>query len=138
MKEYIFEIEMKVRDYECDLQCVVNNANYQHYLEHARHEFLELAGANFGELHKQGIDAMVARVEIDYKVSLTSGDRFTVKLNIKREGPKLVFLEDIYRLPDNKLCAKGIVESICTENGRLTRGELFDKIFAEQLKTNEG
>ena len=122
MKEYIFEIEMKVRDYECDLQCVVNNANYQHYLEHARHEFLESAGANFGELHKQGIDAMVARVEIDYKVSLTSGDRFTVRLNIKREGAKLVFLE----------------ESICTENGRLTRGELFDKIFAAYLKTNEG
>lgn len=138
MKEYIFEIEMKVRDYECDLQCVVNNANYQHYLEHARHEFLESAGANFGELHKQGIDAMVARVEIDYKVSLTSGDRFTVRLNIKREGAKLVFLEDIYRLPDNKLCAKGRVESICTENGHLTRGELFDKIFAAYLKTNEG
>lgn len=134
MKEYVFEIEMKVRDYECDLQCVVNNANYQHYLEHARHEFLESAGANFGELHKQGIDAMVARVEIDYKVSLTSGDYFIVRLNIKREGPKLVFLEDIYRKADNKLCAKGRVESICTQNGQLTRGELFDQIFAKYLK----
>lgn len=134
MKDYIFEIEMKVRDYECDLQCVVNNANYQHYMEHARHEFLEQAGANFGELHNQGIDAMVARVEIDYKVSLTSGDRFVVRLNIERDGAKLVFLQDIYRLPDNKLCTKGKVESICVKDGRLTRGELFDEIFAEQLK----
>lgn len=133
MKDYIFEIELKVRDYECDLQCVVNNANYQHYLEHARHEFLERAGANFGELHKQGIDAMVARVEIDYKVSLTSGDRFVVRLNIVREGAKLVFLEDIYRLSDNKLCVKGRVESICVQNGKLTRGELFDEVFAAYL-----
>lgn len=133
MKKYIFEIEMKVRDYECDLQRVVNNANYQHYLEHARHEFLESVGANFGDLHDQGIDAMVARVEIDYKVSLTSGDRFAVRLNILREGAKLVFLEDIYRLPDEKLCARGRVESICVKDGRLTRGELFDELFVAQL-----
>ena len=134
MKKYQCELEMKVRDYECDLQCIVNNANYQHYMEHARHEFLEAAGANFGELHKRGIDAVVAHVEIDYKVSLTSGDRFVVKLNIAREGVKLVFFEDIFRLPDMKLCAHGRVESVCVDNGRLTRGELFDEIFADYLK----
>ena len=42
---YIYELEMKVRDYECDLQGIVNNANYQHYLEHTRHEFLTSVGA---------------------------------------------------------------------------------------------
>lgn len=134
MENVVFELEMKVRDYECDLQAVVNNSVYQNYLEHARHEFLESAGCNFGELHKQGIDAMVARVEMDFKVSLTSGDRFVVKVAIKREGVKLVFFENIYRLSDNKLCLKGRVESICVQDGRLTRGELFDRIFAEYLQ----
>ena len=32
MANYIFELKDKVRDYECDLQGIVNNANYQHYL----------------------------------------------------------------------------------------------------------
>ena len=133
MPNYIFSVELKVRDYECDLQGVVNNANYQHYMEHARHEFLEAAGSNFGKLHDEGIDAMVAKVEIEYKNALHSGDRIAVKIHISRIGAKLVFFEDIYRLNDNKLCAKGKVESICLKNGKLTRGELFDHIFAEYL-----
>ena len=26
--EYMYQLELKVRDYECDLQAIVNNANY--------------------------------------------------------------------------------------------------------------
>ena len=44
MAKYIYELPFKVRDYECDLQGIVNNANYQHYLEHTRHEFLTSVG----------------------------------------------------------------------------------------------
>ena len=60
MEKYIYELKMKVRDYECDLQGIVNNANYQHYIEHTRHEFLLSAGISFAQLHEQGIDAVVA------------------------------------------------------------------------------
>ena len=77
MKEYIFKLTDKVRDYECDLQGVVNNSNYQHYMEHTRHEFLESLGENFGAMHEKGIDAFVARVDIQFKNSLRSGDRET-------------------------------------------------------------
>ena len=39
--EYVFETEMEVRDYECDIQGIVNNANYLHYTEHTRHLYLQ-------------------------------------------------------------------------------------------------
>ena len=133
LKNYIFTQEMKVRDYECDLQGIVNNANYQHYMEHSRHEFLESLGVNFGKLHEDGIDAMVAKITIEYKIPLRSGDRFVVGINIQRLGAKIVFFQDIYRLSDGKLCTKGVVESICVENGRLTRGEIFDEVFKGYL-----
>ena len=133
IENYVFTHEMKVRDYECDLQGIVNNANYQHYMEHSRHEFLESMGVNFGKLHEDGIDAMVAKISIEYKIPLRSGDRFIVGINIHRQGPKIVVSQDIYRLPDGKLCTKGTVETICVENGRLTRGEIFDEVFRKYL-----
>ena len=129
MEHYIYQLTLEVRDYECDLQGIVNNANYMHYLEHSRHEFLKSFGTSFSELHKRGIDTMVSRAEIDYKSSLTSNDRFVVKIALKREGAKLIFLQDIFRLPDEKICIKGRIETICVENGRLTKGEIFDHLF---------
>ena len=131
--DYKFTHEMKVRDYECDLQGIVNNANYQHYMEHSRHELLDKLGVNFGKLHEDGIDAMVAKITIEYKTPLRSGDKFVVGINLERKGPKIIFYQDIYRLSDGKLCTKGIVETICVENGRLTRGAIFDEIFKDYL-----
>jgi acyl-CoA thioester hydrolase len=130
MKEYIFRLEMKVRDYECDLQGVVNNSNYQRYMEHTRHEYMESLGENFGRLHEKGIDAFVSKVEIRFKHSLRSGDRFLSCMNIRREGIKLVFEQDIYRMPGNILAASGKVDTVIVENGKLTRGEFFDQLMA--------
>ena len=118
-KEYAFCLEFTVRDYECDLQGVVNNANYQHYLEHARHEFLISKGISFSRLHEEGIDLIVTKVEIDYKYPLRSRDRFLVKLNIRREGNvRLVFNQEIFRLPDNKHIAQAKVTGAATRNGK--------------------
>ena len=131
MKKYLYTWEDQVRDYECDLQGVVNNANYQHYMEHTRHRFLESLGENFSRMHDEGLDAFVSRVEIQFKHSLRSGDRFRSCLNARKEGVKLVFEQDIYRLPDEILATKGVVDTVLVEHGRLTRGEYFDTLLAK-------
>jgi acyl-CoA thioester hydrolase len=133
MSKYVYELEMKVRDYECDLQGIVNNANYQHYLEHTRHEFLLTTGISFAELHQRGIDVVVSRVTMSFKTPLKSGDEFVSKLFLKRDGVKFVFYQDIFRKSDNKLSLRGEVDAVCLVNGVLTRGEMFDEIFAEYL-----
>ena len=62
MKEYDFKLNMSVRDYECDLQGIVNNAVYQNYLEHVRHAYLRSVGIDFAEYAARGIwyDALAA------------------------------------------------------------------------------
>ncbi len=128
--KYIYELPMKVRDYECDLQGIVNNANYQHYLEHTRHEFLLSVGVSFAELHRQGVDPVVARISMAFKTPLRSGDEFLSKLYLKKEGIKYVFYQDIFRKSDGKAAIKSVVETVCVVNGRLSGSELFDKLFA--------
>lgn len=118
-KGFVYSLEFTVRDYECDLQGVVNNANYQHYLEHARHEYLVSKGVSFADLHDEGIDLIVSRVEIDYKYPLRSRDRFVVRVNILREGNvRLAFIQEIRRLSDNKLIVQAKVTGVATKNGR--------------------
>lgn len=130
---YIYELKMKVRDYECDLQGIVNNANYQHYIEHTRHEFLLSTGISFARLHAEGIDPVVARLTMAFKTPLKSGDEFVSKLYLKKEGIKYVFYQDIFRLPDMKVVIKSTVETVCLINGRLSDSELFNQLFAPYL-----
>ena len=121
MKEYVYQLKMKVRDYECDMEGIVNNANYQHFMEHTRHEFLLDAGISFAEMLEQNIVSVVARITIDYKTPLRSRDEFLSCLNIKQEGIRYVFYQDIYRASDMKLAAKGKVDVVCLVDGTLSR-----------------
>ncbi len=115
----LYSVEFAVRDYECDLQGVVNNANYLHYLEHARHEFLISKGIGFAELHNEGIDLIVTRIEIDYKFPLRSRDKFYITVDIERGGNvRLVFKQAIFRLHDKKLIATARVTGVATRKGR--------------------
>ena len=134
MNKTIFQCTLKVRDYECDAQGLVNNANYQHFFEVARHEFLEKVGLNFFDLHKQGIDAVVARVEIRYKIPLIGMDEFICNISkLERSGIKYIFHQEIIRKRDKAQCVKAKIEVVNLVNGKLTQPELFDEAFREYL-----
>lgn len=129
MKDYLHTLALKVRDYECDLQGIVNNANYQHYIEHARHEFLNSYNVSFADLHARGIDAVVARINMQFKQPLTSGDEFIIGTNVKKDGLKYVFFQDIYRAADQKLVFCAEVTIVTLINGRLRDCEELNETF---------
>jgi acyl-CoA thioester hydrolase len=130
---YAHSIDFAVRDYECDIQGVVNNANYQHYLEHARHEYLISKGISFSKLHEEGLDLIVTKVEIEYKYPLRSHDKFVVRTGLRREGNvRLVFVQDIFRLPDEKPVIKARVTGAATRNGKpVPPGDLIARLGLE-------
>ena len=127
--EYVFETEMEVRDYECDIQGIVNNANYLHYTEHTRHLYLTSLGVSFARLHEQGVDPVVARMNLQYKSPLRSDDIFISRLGVRKEELRYVFNQDIFRKSDNRLCFRATVELVCLINGRLGNSIDYDRAF---------
>lgn len=132
MQDHHFEIELEVRDYECDLQGIVNNSVYQNYLEHCRHKFLHHVGLDFADLHNNGIDAVVIRAELDYKFPLRPADVFIVQLKIgKQGGLRIIFDQHIIRKEDNKVMVKARITTVLTKNGRPISPEVLEEKFKE-------
>lgn len=133
MDEYAFSMEMDVRDYECDIQGIVNNGVYQNYLEHVRHEYLKHIGVDFAEYARQGINLVVVRAELDYKLPLGSGDRFVVGLNMARESKtRFAFYQDIFRASDDKVVMKAkIIGTALNERGRPSIPAALDSLLTE-------
>lgn len=119
---------MAVRDYECDIEGIVNNANYMHYTEHTRHLYLRKCGLSFSAMHERGIDAVVARVKMQFKVPLRCDDEFISRLNVGRDGLKYIFYHDIYRAADDKLCFRAVVEVVCLIDGKLAECQEYNAI----------
>ena len=131
--KYCYETRMEVRDYECDIEGIVNNANYLHYMEHTRHLFLKECGLSFAEMHEKGVDAVVARMNLQFKTPLRCDDEFISRLALKKEGIRYVFYQDIYRASDEQLCFKGVAELVCLVNGRLANSPDYDRAFEKWI-----
>jgi len=135
-QRYDFELDFKVRDYECDMAGIVNNSVYLNYLEHARHEFIKSIGLDFKELLNAGIFAVVAHADLSYKTPLRSGDCFTIKIRVEHSGVRYLFYQDIYRFPDNKLCLKGVITTTTLINGKPAKTDVIvdaiDRVVAKR------
>ena len=127
-----FIMDMEVRDYELDCEQIVNNANYLHYMEHTRHRFCKDAGLSFIEMHNRGIDAVVRKIEVEYKTSLRGGDSFISCLRLERKGARFVFHQDIIR-SDGEVCVEGIVTVVVLKDGKLSRGDELAQVFSKYI-----
>lgn len=133
--DYIFTLEIGVRDYELDSEGIVNNAVYLHYLEHTRHAFCKQAGYTFAQMQADGFVPVVNRIEVDYKTTLRSGDVMLSRLWVEARGVRFVFHQDIFNRSTGALAVRAVVSIVCLENGQLGRGEQLRKAFAKYLAT---
>jgi acyl-CoA thioester hydrolase len=130
-----YTVRLRVRDYECDYQGIVNNAVYLNYLEHARHVYLKNRSIRVIDLAQQGINLVVVRIEIDYKQALRSGDTFGIGVELERlSRVRFVFNQQIYRLPSEQLAVRArTITTAVNPRGRPFAPKVIEKLFSEQL-----
>lgn len=128
-------VAIEVRDHECDLQGIVNNAVYQHYLEHGRHRFLKEHGFDFATLTQAGVHLVVVRAEVDYKSPLTSGDTAVVESTLEVLSPvRFAFLQAIYRGEGAGRALMVHAKVICAAmdiSGKPIRPTILEPMFAK-------
>lgn len=118
---YIMGLGIRTRDYECDVQGIVNNANYLHYLEITRHAFCEREGYDFGRMTADGCIVVMSRVEINYISSLHGNELFLSCMWVERKGPRFLFHQDLFR--DGQPIVRAIATIVATREGHITKGD---------------
>ena len=134
--EYV--VAFTVRDYECDLQGIVNNATYLNYLEHARHEFLRCRGVGIPDLAREGVYPVLTRGEIEFRKPLRPGDGFTVHIRAEMTGrARMAFHERILDRSGRLCFAARFEGTVIDSRGRPKIPEGFaEKVFGQVCGTN--
>ena len=79
MKAYI----RKVQYYETDMMGVTHHANYIHWMEEARVDFMDQLGFPYTRMEAEGVSSPVIAVSCEYKKPCTFGDEITVTVTVK-------------------------------------------------------
>jgi acyl-CoA thioester hydrolase len=113
MKKLSAEIKIKVRFNDADPLGIVWHGNYVTYFEDARDAFGEKYDFTYLNVYEQGFSMPLVNLNIDYKLSVQYGDEVLVKIYYEPSmAAKVIFKYELFRLSDQKLCAKGTTTQV--------------------------
>jgi acyl-CoA thioester hydrolase len=102
----VFSARLTVRGYEVDTQGHLNWAEYLHYAEHARWEYLAAAGITQDGLIATGFGPVVLDVSVKFRRELRAGDEVDVTCGFVFDGGRTFrILQDFRRPADGRVAA---------------------------------
>ena len=78
MRPYLHRIQY----YETDMMGVVHHANYIHWMEEARIDFMDQLGFPYSEMEQKGIFSPVRALSCEYKHPCTFGDEISITVSV--------------------------------------------------------
>ena len=126
--------------YETDQMGIVHHANYIHWFEEARVDFMDQIGFGYDDTTQSGVDIAVISVNCEYKKAVKYGDVMEVYCSIKELKPATMTVEyviknadtgEIYTTGESRHCFMDKEHGLVRLNRKLP--ELFE-LFKEQTQ----
>ena len=118
MKPYMH----KVQYYETDMMGITHHANYIHWMEEARIDFMDQIGFPYAQMEANGVLSPVRAVSCSYKRSSTFGD--TIGIDVSIESFNGVVMTILYEMKNQKnelVCEARSEHVFMNKEGRLIR-----------------
>lgn len=117
MKPYI----RKVQYYETDMMGIAHHANYVHWMEEARIDFMEQLGYPYAEMESHGIFSPVRSLACEYKHPCTFNDEIAVTVYVAAfNGARLVLRYEMKK-DDQVICTASSEHAFMDEKGQILR-----------------
>ena len=75
--------EHKVQYYETDMMGIAHHANYVHWMEEARIDFMDQLGFPYAEMEKEDVYSPVKAISCEYKHPCTFGDEISISVFVE-------------------------------------------------------
>ena len=118
MKPYL----RKVQYYETDMMGVVHHANYLHWMEEARIDFMDQLGFPYSEMERKGVFSPVKALSCEYKHSCSFGDEISISVLV--ESFNGVIMTIVYEMKSRKgetVCGARSEHVFLNKEGRFVR-----------------
>ncbi len=99
---------LTVRYAETDMMGIVHHSRYYQWFEAARTDFIKQTGMTYSQMERSGILMPIVETEAKYIKGVKYEDEVAVVTKLKKlSAAKCEFGYEVYRLPDEELCAFG-------------------------------
>ena len=125
----------KVQYYETDMMGVVHHANYIHWMEEARIDFMDQLGFPYARMEAEGVLSPVKAVACEYKHPCTFGDEISVSPSVTSfNGVVMVISYDMRNAQGETVCTARSEHVFVNREGRIVRLRREQPAFCEAIE----
>ncbi|MGX8705331.1 MAG: acyl-CoA thioesterase [bacterium] len=111
----------KVQYYETDMMGIAHHANYIHWMEEARIDFMEQLGYPYTRMEAEGVLSPVRSLSVQYKKPCTFGDTVEIAVSVESFNGVVLTIGYAMRVGESVVCEAKSEHVFVNRDGRLVR-----------------